>query len=53
MGALRFSRPDNKIFLANEALSAPPVTRIAELQAVAYELTRKKQDDLQKIKEWL
>lgn len=53
MGALRFSRPGDQIFLANEALSAPPVAKIAELQAVAYELTRKKQDDLDKIREWL
>ncbi len=53
MGALRFSRPDEQIFLADEARSAPPVARIAELQAVAFELTRKKQDDLDKIKEWL
>lgn len=53
MGALRLSRPGTDIFLADEALSAPPVARIAELQAVAFELTRKKQDDLDKIKEWL
>ena len=53
MGALRFSRPDGQLFLANEVLSAPPFARIAELQAVALELTRKKQDDLSKIKEWL
>lgn len=53
MGALRFSRPDEQTFLADDARSAPPVTRIAELQAVAFELTRKKQDDLDKIKEWL
>ncbi len=53
MGALRFSRPGAGVFLANEALSSPPVARIAELQAVAFELTRKKQDDLGKIKEWL
>ena len=53
MGALRFSRPGERIFLADEALSAPPVARIAELQAVAYELTKKKQDDLDKIREWL
>src|SRR3989339_133425 len=46
MGALRFSRPGEHLFLANEALSAPPVARIAELQAVAFELTKKKQDDL-------
>lgn len=53
MGALRFSRPDSESFLADETLSAPPVARLAELQAVAHELTGKKQDDLGKIKEWL
>jgi len=53
MGALRFSRPDDESFLADEARSAPPVARIAELQAVAYELSRNKQDNLSKIKEWL
>ena len=31
----------------------PTIARIAELQAVAFELTRKKQDDLVKIREWL
>lgn len=51
IGALRMSRPDADIFLADEALSAPPIARIAELQAVAFELTRKKQDDLDKIKD--
>lgn len=53
MGALRFTRPDENNFLANEALSAPPIARIAELQAIAFELTKKKQDDLGAIKEWL
>lgn len=53
MGALRFSRPGEKTFLADEARSAPPITRIAELQAVAFELTKTKQDDLDKIKAWL
>lgn len=53
MGALRFSRPGEQDFLANEALAAPPVAKIAELQAIAYELTKKKLDDLGKIKEWL
>lgn len=53
MGALRFSRPGERIFLADEALSAPPVGRIAELQSVAFELSRKKQDDPEKVKEWL
>jgi serine/threonine-protein kinase HipA len=53
MGALRFSRPGTYVFLADEALSAPPVVRIAELQMVAFELTKKKWDDPGKIKEWL
>jgi serine/threonine-protein kinase HipA len=53
MGALRFSRPNEQRFLADEALSAPPVTRIAELQSVAFELTSKEQDDPDKIREWL
>ena len=53
MGALRYSWPGEQHFLSDEGLSAPPVTRIAELQAIAFELTRKKQDDLGKIKEWL
>lgn len=67
MGALRFSPlqtgtkgkpvPD-PVFpeadcLANEALSAPPVTQLAELQQVALELTRRKQDDLDLLKQWL
>jgi len=53
MGALRFSRPGEQLFLADESLSAPPVARIAELQSIAFELSRKKQEDSDKIKEWL
>jgi len=53
MGALRFSRPGTESFLADESRSAPPVARIAELQTVALELTRRKQDDLEKLREWL
>ena len=53
MGALRFTLPDNRNFLADEALTAPPVARIAELQTIAFELTKKKQADSNKIKEWL
>lgn len=53
MGALRFSRPDAPVFLANEALAAPPVARIAELQSVAFELTKKTPGALDQIKEWL
>ena len=53
MGALRYSRPDKELFLADEALAAPPVSKISELQEIAYELTRKKQARPEKIKEWL
>lgn len=53
MGALRFSRPGEHVYLANETLSAPPITKIAELQDIAFELTRKKQSDPEKLKEWL
>ncbi|MCF6268063.1 MAG: type II toxin-antitoxin system HipA family toxin [Desulfuromusa sp.] len=53
MGALRFSRIDDDNFLADEALSAPPITSLAELQAVAFELSKNKQDDLNLVKKWL
>lgn len=67
MGALRFSalqshRQRNNgyppIFvdgscLANEVLSAPALTHIRELQAVALELTRKKVEDLDLLQQWL
>lgn len=66
MGALRFSplQADRKLkageppeflddCLANEALSAPALTKIGELQAVALELTRKKVDDLDLLQQWL
>ena len=53
MGALRYSMPEGETFLANEALSAPPVAKIAELQTIAFEMTRKKLADSNKIKKWL
>lgn len=54
MGALRFTSDDlNDVFIADELRSAPPMTSLAELQAVALELTRKKLDDLPKLKQWL
>jgi serine/threonine-protein kinase HipA len=53
MGALRYSIPGSDIFLADEVLSAPPVAKIAELQAIALELTRKKIASPDKIKKWL
>lgn len=53
MGALRFTSADSTTFLADEALSAPPVTKLAELEKVAFELSRLKHEDLDKLKEWL
>lgn len=53
MSALRFSRPGDSIYLADEALSAPPISKIPELQEIAFELSKNKQNDLNKLKEWL
>jgi serine/threonine-protein kinase HipA len=67
MGALRFSplqahcnlkKAEVPVFmadacLANEALAAPAITRIGELQQLAFELTRKKVDDLDLLGQWL
>lgn len=52
-GALRFRFPDSETFLANESLSAPPVTSLAELAAIAKELTRKNIDNLDQLRRWL
>ena len=53
MGALRFSKDDEDIFVAHELCAAPPLTSLAELQMVALELSRKKFDDISKLKQWL
>jgi serine/threonine-protein kinase HipA len=52
-GALRFRFPDSDTFLANEALAAPPVTSLAELAAIAKDLTRKHIDNLDQLRRWL
>lgn len=67
MGALRFSPLQSTrqlkagpppafadgACLANQALAAPALTHLGELQAVALELTRKKVDDLDLLQQWL
>lgn len=53
MGALRFSAPNEDVYLANELLAAPPFTKLAELQQVAFELSRKKIEDMSKLRQWL
>lgn len=52
-GALRFRFADSDTFLANEALSAPAITSLAELAAIAKELTRKHIDNLDQLRRWL
>lgn len=52
-GALRFRRPGEETFLADAALAAPPVSSLAELAAVAAELTRKDINDLDQLRRWL
>ena len=67
MGALRFSPLQSNrqlkegkfpsytegTSLADQALAAPALTRLGELQAVALDLTRKKVDDLDLLQQWL
>lgn len=52
-GALRFRLEDGARFLADEALAAPPVTSLRELEGVATALTSKRIDDLDALRRWL
>ena len=52
-GALRFRRPGEAAFLAHEALPAPPVASLRELESVAREITAKRIDDLDALRRWL
>ncbi len=52
-GALRFRRAGTDEFLGNEKMAAPPVTTLRELEAVAYELSSRRIDDLAALRKWL
>ncbi len=52
-GALRVRREGEDTFLGSEKLAAPPVTSLRELQVVATQLTGKKLDDLDALRQWL
>jgi serine/threonine-protein kinase HipA len=52
-GALRFRDPASGRFIADEALAAPPVTSLGELEAVARELTGHRIEDLDRLRRWL
>lgn len=52
-GALRFRRPGTEEFLGDEKMAAPPVTTLRELEAVAYQLSNRRIDDLDALRKWL
>jgi serine/threonine-protein kinase HipA len=52
-GALRFRVEGTADFLDHQRLAAPPVTSLAELESVAYELTRHRIDRLDQLRQWL
>src|SRR5690606_2227696 len=52
-GALRFRRPGTETFLGDEMMAAPPVTTFRELEAVAYQLSNRRIDDLDALRRWL
>jgi serine/threonine-protein kinase HipA len=52
-GALRYRRPGEEAFLAHETLTVPPAASLRELEIVARELTAKRIDDLNALRQWL
>jgi serine/threonine-protein kinase HipA len=52
-GALRLRGAGNPHFLAHDPRSAPPVATLRELEAVAWEVTHKRHDDLDALRRWL
>lgn len=52
-GALRFRRPGTEAFLGDEKMAAPPVTTLRELEAVAYQLSNRRIEDLDALRKWL
>jgi serine/threonine-protein kinase HipA len=52
-GALRFRLAGTDEFLGNDKRAAPPVTTLRELEAVAFELSSRRLDDLDALRRWL
>ena len=52
-GALRFRLAGAEEFLGNEKMAAPPITTLRELEAVAYQLSSRRIDDLDALRKWL
>ena len=52
-GALRYRRPGEVAFLAHETLTVPLAASLRELEIVAREITAKRIDDLEALRQWL
>jgi serine/threonine-protein kinase HipA len=52
-GGLRFRLVGTQEFLGNEKRAAPPLTTLRELEAVAYQLSSRRIDDLDALRKWL
>jgi serine/threonine-protein kinase HipA len=52
-GALRFRLEGTEEFLGNEKMAAPPVTTLRELEAVAFQLSSRRIDNLDALRKWL
>jgi serine/threonine-protein kinase HipA len=52
-GALRFRLVGTQEFLGNDKLAAPPITTLRELEAIAYQLSSRRIDDLDALRKWL
>jgi serine/threonine-protein kinase HipA len=50
---LRVRRPGTEAFLGDEKMAAPPVTTLRELEAVAYQLSNRRIEDLDALRKWL
>ncbi len=53
LGALRFRRNDDAPFLDHQALAAPPVTSLPELEAVSLALEKKGAEKLPAYRQWI
>jgi serine/threonine-protein kinase HipA len=52
-GGLRFRIAGTEAFLDNDKLAAPPIATLRELEAVAYQLSNRRIDDLNALRKWL
>ena len=52
-GALRFRLAGTETFLSDEKMAAPHVTTLSEMEAVAYQLSSRRIDDLDALRKWL